>query len=151
MSSCARDVSTTASVGSKSLALNPDNLNAVLTLGMAFVKQSEPERAVELYRSALMKQPSAAGARAKNVAALYNNLGLLLLQSGNRSAAVEHFRKAVEIFPRPLNAHLNLGNVALNDRRYGDAIDEYNTALSISPGSRSIEERLDRARRGAQQ
>jgi tetratricopeptide (TPR) repeat protein len=98
-----------------------------------------------------MKEPNAAGARAKNVAALHNNLGLLLLQSGNRSAAVEYFRKAVEIFPRSLNAHLNLGNVALNDGRYGDAIDEYNTALSISPGSRSIEERLDRARREAQQ
>lgn len=80
-----------------------------------------------------------------------HNLGLLLLQSGNRSEGIEHVRKAVEIFPRSLNAHLNLGNVALNDRRYGDAIDEYNTALSISPGSRSIEQRLELARRGAQQ
>jgi protein O-mannosyl-transferase len=135
----------------KSLALNPDNLNAVLTLGMAFVKESERARAIELYRSALMSNPSAAGARAKNVAALHNNLGLLLLQSGNRSAAVEHFREAVEIFPRSLNAHLNLGNVAFDDRRYGDAVDEYNTALSITPGSRSIEQRLELARRGAQQ
>lgn len=135
----------------KSFALNPDNLNAVLTLGMAFVKKSEPERAIELYRSALMKQPSAAGARAKNVAALHNNLGLLLLQSGNRSEGIEHVRKAVEIFPRSLNAHLNLGNVALNERRYSDAVAEYERALSISPGSRSIEQRLELARRGAQQ
>lgn len=135
----------------RSFDLNPDNLNAVLTLGMAFVQKGEVDRAVDLYRSALAKNPSADGTRAKNVAAVHNNLGMLLLRSGDREAGVAQFRQAVAIFPRSLNAHLNLGNIALGEGRNGDAVAEFETALALSPGNRGIEQRLASARLRAQQ
>jgi Flp pilus assembly protein TadD len=135
----------------RSHAIKPDYLNTVLTLGMAFTQKGEPGKAIELYGEALTKQPSIVGKRAKNVASVHNNLGMLLLQSGQPEAGVGHVRKAVEIFPRSLNAHLNLGNIAFNQHRYADAVSEYQAALSLSPGSRGIEQRLELARQRARQ
>jgi hypothetical protein len=133
------------------LAIKPDYLNAVLTLGMAFTHNGQPDKAIELYDATLAKNPSVVGTRAKHVASLHNNLGMLLLQSGRHEAGVEHFREAVEIFPRSLNAHMNLGNVAFTEQRYPDAVTEYETALSLSPGDRGIAQRLELARQRAQQ
>jgi tetratricopeptide (TPR) repeat protein len=130
----------------RALVINPDYLNAVLTLGMTLTQKGETGKTIDLYRTALAKNPSVVGTRAKYVASLHNNLGMMLLQSGQKEEGVGHFRKAVEIFPRSLNAHLNLGNVAFNEQRYGDAVAEYQTALSLSPGNRGIEQRLESAR-----
>jgi tetratricopeptide (TPR) repeat protein len=135
----------------KSRAIDPDYLSTVLTLGMAFTQKREVDKAIELYGAALAGNPSIAGTRAKPVASLHNNLGMLLLQSGQKAAGVGHLRKAVEIFPRSLNAHLNLGNVALDEQRFPDAVAEYQTALSLSPGDRGIVQRLEIARQRAQQ
>jgi len=135
----------------RSHAIKPDYLSTVLTLGMAFTQKREADRAIELYGAVLATNPSIAGTRAKPVASLHNNLGMLLLQSGRKEAGVGHLRKAVEIFPRSLNAHLNLGNVALDEQRYPDAVAEYQTALSLSPGDPGIVQRLELARQRARQ
>jgi Flp pilus assembly protein TadD len=83
------------------------------------------------------------------VSSIHNNLGMVLLRIGREAEAVRHFRKAVEVFPRNVSAHLNLGNVAFARRRYSDAIAEYETAQRLSPGNPRIEQRLERARRSA--
>ena len=135
----------------RSHAIKPDYLNTVLTLGMTFTQKGETGKAIDLYGEVLAKNPSTVGKRAKYVASVHNNLGMLLLQSGQRELGVGHFRKAVEIFPRSLNAHLNLGNLAFDEQRYADAVAEYQTALSVSPGNRGIEQRLEFARQRARQ
>ena len=134
----------------KSLAINPDYLNTVLTLGMAFTHNGEIGKSIDLYSAVLAKNPSVAGTRARYVASVHNNLGMLLLQSGNEEAGVGHLRQAIEIFPRSLNGHLNLGNVAFNEQRYAEAVAEYQTALALSPDDRGIEQRLEAARQRAQ-
>lgn len=135
----------------RSVSSNPDYLSAALNLGAALTRQGEPDAAIEVYESQLARNPSTTGARASGVAALHNNLALLLAQSGQEDAGVAHLRKAVEIFPGALNAHLNLGNYALENHRYADAIAEFETALSLSPGNPTIAERLALARQGAAQ
>jgi protein O-mannosyl-transferase len=134
----------------KSHALNPDYLNGQVGLGMALVLAGEPARAIEHYSAALAKNPSIVGTRAKLVSSLHNNLGMLLLQTGRQAEGVDHFRKAVEIFPRSVNGHLNLGNVAFAERRYLDAIAEFEIAESLSPRNPAVEQRLANARRSAQ-
>ena len=133
----------------RSLALNPDYLSADIALGLAWVRKGDRAKAMEHYQSVLARNPSTVGSRARDVASIHNNLGMLFLQIGFEPGAVEHFRKAVQIFPRSLNAHLNLGNLALRHGRYAEAIAEYEIAASLSPGSRGIEQRLARARQGA--
>src|SRR5262249_6723268 len=130
----------------RSLAVKPDHLDTVLTLGMAFTHKGDAGKAIDLYSATLARNPSIAGTRAKYVASVHNNLGMLLLQLGQSDVGMGHLRKAVEIFPRSLNAHLNLGNLAFNQERYPDAVAEYETALSLSPGNRGIEQRLESAR-----
>jgi tetratricopeptide (TPR) repeat protein len=106
-------------------------------------------KAIEHYRSVLAKNPSTVGNRARLVSSIHNNLGLLLLQMGLEAPGVEHFHKAVQLFPRSLNAHLNLGNVAFSNGRYSDAIAEYEIARSLNPGNPRVEQRLARARQRA--
>jgi tetratricopeptide (TPR) repeat protein len=117
---------------------------------MAYVHSGEPGKALDLYNATLGANPSIVGTRAKSVAPIHNNLGMLLMQAGLTEAGVEHFKKAVAVFPRALNAHLNLGNVAFGGQRYTDAVAEYQTALSLSPDSPGIEQRLELARRRAE-
>jgi tetratricopeptide (TPR) repeat protein len=76
---------------------------------------------------------------------------MVLLRVGRGAEAIGHFRKAVAIFPRSLNAHLNLGNVAFDDQRYLDAVAEYEIAQALSPGTPPIEQRLERARQAARE
>ncbi len=130
----------------RSYAIKPENLNSALTLGMVFTQTGAPNQAVDLYTEVLGKNPKITGSRAKYVASIHNNLGMLFLQAGQNELGVNHLKKAVEIFPRALNAHLNLGNVAFAEGRYADAAIEYETALSLSPGSHGIEQRLQAAR-----
>jgi protein O-GlcNAc transferase len=135
----------------RSVALKPDYSSAVLNLGTALTQRGEPEKAITPYSRALAKSPSAVGARAPALASLHNNLGLALGQVGQEAEGIGHFHEAVKIFPGSLNAHLNLGNVAVAQQRYADAVAEYETALSLSPGNRNIEQRLELARQGARQ
>ncbi len=135
----------------RALTQKPDYLDAVLTLGMVFTKEGQQARAIDLYKETLAKIPATGGTRAKHVASVHNNLGMLFLQAGQIQKGMEHLRAAVDIFPRSLNAHLNLGNVAFNQGRYADAVAEYQFALSLSPESRAIERRLDQARQRAEQ
>ena len=133
----------------KSLALKPDYLPASIDLGLVWTQKGDPAKAIDRYRTALATNPSTVGSRARVVASVHNNLGLELLRAGHEAEAVEQFQEAVAIFPRSLNAHLNLGNVAFANRRYLDAIAEYEIAETLSPGSPAIEQRLERARQAA--
>jgi tetratricopeptide (TPR) repeat protein len=114
------------------------------------VHLGEIDAAIEHYQTNLAKNPSTVGVRARSVASLHNNLGLLLLQVGREDEAVEQFRTAVRIHPRSLNAHLNLGNYAMAHHRYGDAVAEYEKALALSPNP-GLEQRLAFARQRAQE
>jgi len=117
---------------------------------MAYTRSGEPGKAVELYNATLGTNPNIAGTRAKSVASIHNNLGMLLMQAGLTEVGVEHFKKAVTVFPRSLNAHMNLGNFAFAEQRYTDAVAEYETARSLSPDNPGIEQRLEMARRRAE-
>jgi len=136
---------------SKPIALNPDYLSAQISLGMVWASRGESTKAIEHYRAALAKNPSAIGTRARPVSSLHNNLGMQLLQVGHQEEAVEQFQKAIEIFPRSLNAHLNLGNLALGERRFSEAVAEFEKAQAINPSSPAIRQRLELTRQYAQQ
>ena len=133
----------------RSLAIHPNYLDAEIALGMVWISKGNYTKAIDRYSAALANNPSTVGIRARPVSSIHNNLGMVLLRIGREAEAVRHFRKAVEVFPRNVSAHLNLGNVAFARRRYSDAIAEYETAQRLSPGNPRIEQRLERARRSA--
>ncbi len=133
----------------RSLAINPDYLYADVALGVGLIQKGNYQGAVDHYLSVLAKSPSFAGKRAPLVASIHNNLGMALHQIGRDAEGTAHFRRAVEVDPQSVNGHMNLGNAAFNDKRYLDAIPEYEIALVLSPGNPEIEHQLGLARRGA--
>jgi Flp pilus assembly protein TadD len=131
----------------RTLAIRPDFVKAQIHLGLAWSQKGQLDRAIEVYTSALARGPSTVGARAKPVASLHNNLGMALLQTGDEASAVAHFRQAVAIFPRSMNAHLNLARLAMANQRYQEARLELETVLSFDPSSAQIRQALEQAQR----
>jgi tetratricopeptide (TPR) repeat protein len=63
-----------------------------------------------------------------------NNLGKVLLESGDPYAAVEQFQEAARIEPDSAEVRANLGNAYAREGRAGDARDQYDAAIRIDPG-----------------
>jgi protein O-mannosyl-transferase len=77
----------------------------------------------------------------------HNNLGIALAGRGQLDAAIDHYRRALEIKPDYAEAHNNIG-IALTERGQGNAaIDHYRRALDIKPDYAVARDNLDLARR----
>ena len=59
--------------------------------------------------------------------------GLKLAGEGKIEAAVESMRKAIQIFPKYFEAHLELGNTFLKTNQFNEAIAELDFAREINP------------------
>jgi tetratricopeptide (TPR) repeat protein len=64
----------------------------------------------------------------------HNNLGYVPAAQGRTAEAVEHYQKALEIYPDYAEADNNLGTVFLNQGRLDEAAKYYHRALKIYPG-----------------
>jgi tetratricopeptide (TPR) repeat protein len=59
--------------------------------------------------------------------------GVKLVAEGKIEAAVENMQKAVKIFPKYFEAHLELGNIFLKSAQFNEAIAELDLAREINP------------------
>ena len=64
----------------------------------------------------------------------HNNLGNLLVTSGQVGAGIQHFREALHYKPGFAEAHNNLGRAFAMSGRHGDAERHIRWALDINPG-----------------
>lgn len=85
-------------------------------------KLSEAET---LYRQVLQEIPAQFDA--------LHNIGVLLIQRGDTTAALDYLRRASEINPKSASVHLNIGNALRGLGRTDEALVHYNRALSIKP------------------
>ena len=83
--------------------------------------------AVAYYKDALSVSPQNA--------ALYNKLGIVELQLGERGAASKNFGKALKYDPQLISALNNIGVVALLNRKYNPAIGYFKRALAMDESS----------------
>lgn len=63
----------------------------------------------------------------------YYNLGVTLYAQGKLDEAIAAFRKAIQIDPNYLNAHLNLGVTLYTQGKLDEAIAAYRKAIQIDP------------------
>ena len=61
------------------------------------------------------------------------DIGLKFVADGKVEAAVENMQKAVKIFPKYFDAHLELGNIFLKTAQFNEAIAELDLAREINP------------------
>ena len=70
-----------------------------------------------------------------NEAIQRNNLGASLLQQGKLEEAVAEFRKAVELDPKYVAAHLNLGYAHDRHGQTEEAVAQYRKVVDLEPGN----------------
>jgi tetratricopeptide (TPR) repeat protein len=63
----------------------------------------------------------------------YTLLGVLSADRGDRYGAIANYRKAIEIDPKFVDAHVAWGNVLLDERMFDEAIARYKIATEIDP------------------
>lgn len=88
----------------KSLAIDPENVDAMNALGALYAERGELDRAAALYKRVAELSPKRAY--------LYNNIGYALHLQGRHVEAIEALRQAVTIDPGYERAWTNLQNVA---------------------------------------
>jgi protein O-mannosyl-transferase len=132
------------------LRLRPTYLSGQLAVGVTWLRQGQPERAIAHYQAFLATQPSTAGKRAAFMASIHNTLGTALCQVGRVAEGAQHFRQAIALDAGSVMARMNLGRVALGARDFTEAAAQYQAALALDPGNAEIARLLAVARRYAQ-
>ncbi len=81
--------------------LEPDNTQAHALLAQAHLRSGDPAKAIQLFESIADAEDLSA--------AMHNDWGNALAQTGEREAAATHFRAALDLFPGDPQAHFFLG------------------------------------------
>lgn len=71
----------------------------------------------------------------KDYPPIWNTLGLIELRRKNPSRALTFFNKAVELDPKYIDAHLNIGAIGLSTRQYEKAAASFAAVLKLDPKS----------------
>ena len=107
------------------LAKDPKRADAHNVLGLLLGRKGSPSsEVVAEFREAVRLR--------RDFAEAYDNLGLVLTQSGNDPEAISAFREAVRIRPDYADAHANLGAV-LTPTDSEEAIRELEKAIALAP------------------
>jgi tetratricopeptide (TPR) repeat protein len=112
----------------KLLSRDPNNVDALKNLSLIYFDQEKYALAETIAINSLKLNDKDA--------ALYNNRGMIRLKqykTPNYPQAVGFFKKALEIDPNNISAHLNLGAIALRYRDYNTAAQHYGEALKLEP------------------
>ncbi|MGO9108275.1 MAG: tetratricopeptide repeat protein [Thermoguttaceae bacterium] len=93
-------------------------------LGIIFASRGRLDEAIDHYRASLEANPTHPG--------YHGNLAVALERRGEREEAMLHYRKAVELGGGD-SAHYNLARALARQRRFDDAVAEYQAALVGKP------------------
>jgi Flp pilus assembly protein TadD len=107
------------------LRINPDCVDAINGLGVAFYKAGRIEEAVTYYKRALVIDPCDVE--------VYSNFGMALAAKGKFDEAISLYNKALQITPDSVNIRLNLGVALTGSGRLEEAVKEYEKILLIQP------------------
>jgi len=129
------------------LARNPDNVPALLALGVCLLGTDQPERAVAMNRRALKLRPDDDLVRFN----LANSLSVLGRSVPAAAAeAAEHYERAVNINPRFADAYLNYASHLERNGAETEAVAVLERAVASGIGDPDLENRiaLTRLKRG---
>lgn len=120
------------------LKLEPENLNLYDDLGRLYRKDGPNkafdggnEAAIEIYKKGLQLDLSSYDP--KDVARVYENLGLTYYDTNQLDNAIDSFKKAIQYDPKQSTIYTNLGVAYEKKGMINDSIREYRTALTLEP------------------
>jgi tetratricopeptide (TPR) repeat protein len=109
------------------LALDGGSFDAHVRIGDHYLAMGDAEKAADAFKKALDLQPSAQA---------YEKLAESYAKADQPDQAILHYRKALELEPKSLKLHLDLGDVLLQARRPKEALAEAEAALGDDPHNR---------------
>ncbi len=105
--------------------LNPDNADAYINRGAAYIKEGKHDLAIENCNKAIQLHP--------DYALTYSNRGVAYDEKGEHDLAISDYDKAIELKPNYADAYNNRGNAYRAKRMYDLAISDYDKAIELKP------------------
>ena len=115
----------------QAVKLRPDLFEAYYNLGVAHESLKHWPEAIAAYGKAIKLKPQDANPRASQADAQYN-LAVVFRRAGRLEEAVAPAREAVALAPDRPHAHLNLGMLLSDTKRYDEAIGELMAAAQLA-------------------
>jgi len=109
----------------QALAIEPDNVNARVTLARALYLSDDPQGAAEQLQDALGRNP-------RHPLGLYL-LGALREEQGDEAGALDLYRRALAADPQHAGTHHALGNILMRQGDYRQAAEHYAAARAAVP------------------
>ena len=110
---------------SHAIDLNPDNADAYINRGAAYIKEGKHDLAIENCNKAIQLRP--------DYALTYSNRGVAYDKKDEHDLAISDYDKAIELKPNYADAYNNRGNVYKAKRMYDLAISDYDKAIELKP------------------
>ncbi len=129
----AGDFAEAATEYGKALELDPENVDVMTNLGVAYYNLGELDRAIELYTKAIQIAPNDADIRS-NLAAAYVQKHQISGESDQLDKALEEYKKAVELNPSLAQALFGLGVVHVLLGHNDDAIEAFERFQEVDTG-----------------
>ena len=107
---------------------DPAHVQAFLYLGIVYLQTNRVDDAIATYKKILPKG-------GEETARIAYNLGNAYYTKGNSALAREYYTQAINADPSYASAFLNRANALVKSGELRDALTDYETYLSIEPGS----------------
>jgi len=116
----------------RALELNPQLATAHVNLGKLLIKMHEEAAAIQQFKSATAIDPQILVRNPASYSA-FNIFGLCLMSDGKYEDAQRAFERSIQINPKYVPAHVNLGNALVALRHDDAAQKEFLTAIAMKP------------------
>lgn len=153
---------------SRTVAANPRSARSHYNIGVAYMRQNQPDKAIPNFKNALECRTKYAKAhfglgvalvdtgRYREAIAHFNqalqikpdyadvhcSLGAALTDTGDTVNAFYHLKKALQLEPDFVAAHVNLGTLLAREKKLTEAISHFQTALELAPDSEAAHRNL---------
>ena len=126
----------------RALAIDADSMSAYSLLALIYYTTAENDQSKLAAGGAGVQ----AGARDSTTSypPIYNTLGLIKLRKKNVTGALKEFEQAVELDPKYVEAHLNIGAIGLSSRQYEKAEQSFAAVLKLAAEQRRRDHRPGR-------
>jgi tetratricopeptide (TPR) repeat protein len=128
---------------------NPNDVIALLNLGVAASDANRPDEALKYFQQALEREPGATLDRADRVALkskIHYNMARVLAMQQRTDEAITHYRSAIDLDPGYAYAHTNLGILLLDRKQLDPAIEHFESAIRAMPDLALAKTNLEKAR-----
>lgn len=117
--------------------LNPAHTKAWVNLGAILNRMGEHKKATDALRRAMQRDRKCAEA--------YYNMAIAQRALQMNTMAISAYKEAVKLAPTMVDAHINLGNIYMDMKNVGLALQCFQTALKHEPGSAKARRCLETA------